>query len=167
MAAVALLPTLLALIVARGDAFAPPGSNVGLSPLLRAPGPERASRRPSTSNLHRRRPHPRAGGKLRSGTALSNGVIIDVDDNFFTYAFCSMGLLYSLGKAYNRYLLEEVAFERRRDQHGDAVLERGDREPGRTKSRSDAATELGRRGRGPTSRLGMGILASPCGRAAE
>lgn len=47
-------------------------------------------------------------------TALSNGVIIDVGDNFFTAAFFGIGLFYSLGKAYNRYLLEEVAFEQRK-----------------------------------------------------
>lgn len=39
---------------------------------------------------------------------------MDVDDNFFTAAFFSIGLFYSLGKAYNRYLLEEVAFEQRK-----------------------------------------------------
>lgn len=49
-----------------------------------------------------------------SSTAINNGIIIDVDDNFFTAAFFSIGLFYSLGKAYNRYLLEEVAFEQRR-----------------------------------------------------
>ena len=49
-----------------------------------------------------------------STTTLQNGVIIDVDDNFFTAAFFSIGLFYSLGKAYNRYLLEEVAFEQRK-----------------------------------------------------
>lgn len=47
-------------------------------------------------------------------TTLQNGIIIDVDDNFFTASFFSIGILYSLGKAYNRYLLEEVAFEQRR-----------------------------------------------------
>ena len=49
-----------------------------------------------------------------TSTTLQNGVIIDVDDNFFTAAFFSIGLFYSLGKAYNRYLLEEVAFEQRK-----------------------------------------------------
>jgi hypothetical protein len=39
---------------------------------------------------------------------------MDVDDNFFTATFFSIGLFYSLGKAYNRYLLEEVAFEQRK-----------------------------------------------------
>ena len=49
-----------------------------------------------------------------SPTLLLNGIIMDVPDDFFTYAFFSIGLIYSLGKAYNRYLLEEVAFEQRR-----------------------------------------------------
>lgn len=49
-----------------------------------------------------------------SPTILRNGIIIDVDDNFFTAAFFSIGLFYSLGKAYNRFLLEEVAFEQRK-----------------------------------------------------
>lgn len=44
----------------------------------------------------------------------ANGVIIDVPDGFFTATFFSIGLFYSLGKAYNRYLLEEVAFEQRK-----------------------------------------------------
>mmetsp|Transcript_15093 Transcript_15093/g.30721 ORF Transcript_15093/g.30721 Transcript_15093/m.30721 type:complete len:673 (-) Transcript_15093:306-2324(-) len=51
---------------------------------------------------------------LSSPTILRNGYIIDVDDNFFTTAFFTAGLFYSLGKAYNRYLLEEVAFEQRK-----------------------------------------------------
>ncbi|KAL7436729.1 hypothetical protein ACHAXM_008682 [Skeletonema potamos] len=60
--------------------------------------------------------HTRRHKKLeqKSSTAINNGIIIDVDDNFFTVAFFSIGLFYSLGKAYNRYLLEEVAFEQRR-----------------------------------------------------
>ena len=33
-----------------------------------------------------------------SATRLRNGVIIDVDDNFFTTAFFTMGLFYSLGR---------------------------------------------------------------------
>ena len=35
-------------------------------------------------------------------TTLHNGVIMDVDDNFFTATFFTIGLIYSLGKAYNR-----------------------------------------------------------------
>ena len=54
---------------------------------------------------------------------LRSGVIIDVDDNFFTGAFFGIGLLYSLGKAYNRYLLEEVAFERRKAEARERRLE--------------------------------------------
>ena len=56
-------------------------------------------------------------------TTLYNGVIIDVDDNFFTIAFFSIGLFYSLGKAYNRYLLEEVAFEQRKLEARERRLE--------------------------------------------
>ena len=51
-----------------------------------------------------------------------NGVIIDVPDNFFASAFFSIGLLYGLGKAYNRYLLEEIAFERRRYEERERKL---------------------------------------------
>jgi hypothetical protein len=40
------------------------------------------------------RPH-----KQMSPTLLHNGIIIDVDDNFFTAAFFSIGLFYSLGKS--------------------------------------------------------------------
>ena len=58
-----------------------------------------------------------------SSTAINNGIIIDVDDNFFTVAFFSIGLFYSLGKAYNRYLLEEVAFEQRRLEARERRLE--------------------------------------------
>jgi len=50
----------------------------------------------------------------KTTTALQNGIIIDVPDDFFTATFFSIGLFYSLGKAYNRYLLEEVAFEQRK-----------------------------------------------------
>lgn len=56
-------------------------------------------------------------------TTLQNGIIIDVDDNFFTASFFSIGLLYSLGKAYNRYLLEEIAFEQRRMEITEKRLE--------------------------------------------
>lgn len=58
-----------------------------------------------------------------STTALNNGVIIDVPDDFFTIAFFSIGLFYSLGKAYNRYLLEEVAFEQRKLEARERRLE--------------------------------------------
>jgi len=58
-----------------------------------------------------------------SATRLRNGVIIDVDDNFFTTAFFTMGLFYSLGKAYNRFLLEEVAFEQRKMEARERRLE--------------------------------------------
>eukprot|EP01082_Thalassiosira_pseudonana_P014146 g12287.t1 g12287 contig6:1630659-1631297(+) len=64
------------------------------------------------------RPH-----KQMSPTLLHNGIIIDVDDNFFTAAFFSIGLFYSLGKAYNRYLLEEVAFEQRKLEARERRLE--------------------------------------------
>lgn len=69
--------------------------------------------------------HIRRHNKLvpTSTTALNNGIIIDVDDNFFTVAFFSIGLFYSLGKAYNRYLLEEVAFEQRRLEARERRLE--------------------------------------------
>lgn len=50
----------------------------------------------------------------KTTTTLHNGIIIDVPDDFFTATFFSIGLFYSLGKAYNRYLLEEVAFEQRK-----------------------------------------------------
>eukprot|EP00581_Thalassiosira_minuscula_P007706 CAMPEP_0183710152 /NCGR_PEP_ID=MMETSP0737-20130205/5975_1 /TAXON_ID=385413 /ORGANISM="Thalassiosira miniscula, Strain CCMP1093" /LENGTH=266 /DNA_ID=CAMNT_0025938375 /DNA_START=96 /DNA_END=896 /DNA_ORIENTATION=- len=56
-------------------------------------------------------------------TTLYNGVIIDVPDNFFTFTFFSIGLFYSLGKAYNRYLLEEVAFEQRKLEARERRLE--------------------------------------------
>lgn len=46
-----------------------------------------------------------------------------MDDNFFTIAFFSIGLFYSLGKAYNRFLLEEVAFEQRRFEARERRLE--------------------------------------------
>ena len=55
-------------------------------------------------------------------TRLYNGVIIDVPDNFFTSAFFTIGLTYSLGKAYNRYLLEEIAFERRKMEAREEIL---------------------------------------------
>ncbi|KAL7481963.1 hypothetical protein ACHAW6_007642 [Cyclotella cf. meneghiniana] len=83
------------------------------------------SRTPSslstTSQLHhessinnRRQLLPQCSSQYRSHcTTLNNGIIMDVDDNFFTATFFSIGLFYSLGKAYNRYLLEEVAFEQR------------------------------------------------------
>jgi len=58
-----------------------------------------------------------------SSTSLNNGVIIDVPDDFFTIAFFSIGLFYSLGKAYNRYLLEEVAFEQRKLEARERRLE--------------------------------------------
>eukprot|EP00585_Thalassiosira_rotula_P012493 CAMPEP_0196132414 /NCGR_PEP_ID=MMETSP0910-20130528/2051_1 /TAXON_ID=49265 /ORGANISM="Thalassiosira rotula, Strain GSO102" /LENGTH=145 /DNA_ID=CAMNT_0041392021 /DNA_START=120 /DNA_END=553 /DNA_ORIENTATION=- len=58
-----------------------------------------------------------------TSTTLYNGIIIDVDDNFFTIAFFSIGLFYSLGKAYNRYLLEEVAFEQRKMESRERKLE--------------------------------------------
>ena len=48
---------------------------------------------------------------------------MDVDDNFFTATFFSIGLFYSLGKAYNRYLLEEVAFEQRKMEARERRLE--------------------------------------------
>ncbi|KAK1748963.1 hypothetical protein QTG54_000902 [Skeletonema marinoi] len=69
--------------------------------------------------------HIRRHNKLvhTSSTAINNGIIIDVDDNFFTVAFFSIGLFYSLGKAYNRYLLEEVAFEQRRLEARERRLE--------------------------------------------
>lgn len=51
------------------------------------------------------------------------GVIIDVGDNFFTFTFFAIGLTYSLGKAYNRYLLEEVAFEQRKMESRERRLE--------------------------------------------
>lgn len=56
-------------------------------------------------------------------TTLHNGIIMDVDDNFFTATFFSIGLFYSLGKAYNRYLLEEVAFEQRKMEARERRLE--------------------------------------------
>jgi hypothetical protein len=56
-------------------------------------------------------------------TRLYNGVIIDVPDNFFTSAFFTIGLTYSLGKAYNRYLLEEIAFERRKMEAREEILQ--------------------------------------------
>lgn len=55
-------------------------------------------------------------------TRLYNGIIIDVSDNFFTSAFFTIGLTYSLGKAYNRYLLEEIAFERRKMEAREEIL---------------------------------------------
>ncbi|KAL7530785.1 hypothetical protein ACHAXR_004919 [Thalassiosira sp. AJA248-18] len=58
-----------------------------------------------------------------TSTRLYNGIIIDVDDNFFTFTFFSIGLFYSLGKAYNRYLLEEVAFEQRKFEARERRLE--------------------------------------------
>jgi hypothetical protein len=58
----------------------------------------------------------------RTTTRLYNGVIIDVPDNFFTSAFFTIGLTYSLGKAYNRYLLEEIAFERRKMEAREEIL---------------------------------------------
>lgn len=58
-----------------------------------------------------------------SSTTLHNGIILDVDDNFFTYTFFSIGLFYSLGKAYNRYLLEEIAFEQRKLEARERILE--------------------------------------------
>lgn len=58
-----------------------------------------------------------------SSTALQNGIILDVDDNFFTYTFFSIGLFYSLGKAYNRYLLEEIAFEQRKYESRERILD--------------------------------------------
>jgi len=58
-----------------------------------------------------------------SPTVLHNGVIIDVPDDFFTLSFFSIGLFYSLGKAYNRYLLEEVAFEQRKLEARERRLE--------------------------------------------
>lgn len=69
--------------------------------------------------------HIRRHNKLvqTSSTVLNTGIIIDVDDNFFTVAFFSIGLFYSLGKAYNRYLLEEVAFEQRRLEARERRLE--------------------------------------------
>ena len=72
---------------------------------------------PSPSLIHQRvAPQP-------SATRLRNGIIIDVSDNFFTVAFFTMGLFYSLGKAYNRYLLEEVAFEQRKMEARERRLE--------------------------------------------
>jgi hypothetical protein len=56
-------------------------------------------------------------------TILQNGIIMDVDDNFFTATFFSIGLFYSLGKAYNRFLLEEVAFEQRKLEAREKRLE--------------------------------------------
>ncbi|KAL3766147.1 hypothetical protein ACHAWU_004147 [Discostella pseudostelligera] len=58
-----------------------------------------------------------------TSTTLHNGIILDVDDNFFTYTFFSIGLFYSLGKAYNRYLLEEIAFEQRKLEARERILE--------------------------------------------
>jgi len=66
---------------------------------------------------------PAAAASTTTTTALRNGVIIDVSDNFFTSAFFSIGLFYSLGKAYNRYLLEEIAFERRKLEARERKLE--------------------------------------------
>lgn len=74
------------------------------------------------SGLHKRA--VRRGPASPSPTTLHNGVIIDVSDNFFTLSFFSIGLLYSLGKAYNRFLLEEVAFEQRKVEARERRLER-------------------------------------------
>ena len=76
-------------------------------------------------------------------TALRNGVIIDVSDNFFTSAFFSIGLFYSLGKAYNRYLLEEIAFERRKFEARERKLdEMGGGDGGGGDETSSLVTEL-------------------------
>ena len=65
---------------------------------------------------------PSTQSTTTSTTLYTNGVIIDVPDNFFTATFFSIGLFYSLGKAYNRYLLEEVAFEQRRYEARERAL---------------------------------------------
>ncbi|KAL7526525.1 hypothetical protein ACHAWF_001803 [Thalassiosira exigua] len=127
----------LALAVRGGVAFSPPPSAAparrGRRPRLPPPRPKCPGPvlRPSPSSLF-----APIGSISTSSTALRNGVIIDVDDNFFTYAFFSVGLFYSLGKAYNRYLLEEVAFERRREE---ALERRLDADP--TLSEYDARRE--------------------------
>ena len=74
-------------------------------------------------NLHQPKILKHSSSTTKTSTTLYNGVIIDVDDNFFTIAFFSIGLFYSLGKAYNRYLLEEVAFEQRKLEARERRLE--------------------------------------------
>ncbi|KAL9184949.1 hypothetical protein ACHAXT_002726 [Thalassiosira profunda] len=103
---------LMALSCLRCQAFAPHSTLPTRCSDMQNTRPRRTADAPSIAkrphNIHR----PITPGA--SNTALHNGVIIDVDDNFFTIAFFSIGLFYSLGKAYNRYLLEEVAFEQRK-----------------------------------------------------
>ncbi len=79
-----------------------------------------------SSNINQRtapKPISHSSKPSTTTTVLQNGVIIDVPDNFFTYTFFSIGLFYSLGKAYNRYLLEEVAFEQRKLEARERKLE--------------------------------------------
>lgn len=94
-----------------------------------------------------------------TSTTLHNGIILDVDDNFFTYTFFSIGLFYSLGKAYNRYLLEEIAFEQRKLEARERILESDPTMDELTLRRMESAKWLsvyGRkyRGRGETTASG-------------
>lgn len=116
-----LLAALLALSCCGCRAFAPPST----LPMRRNEMQHQHTHRtPSDATRPRHRPlHRPIDARSATPTALFNGVIIDVDDNFFTIAFFSIGLFYSLGKAYNRYLLEEVAFEQRKMEARERRLE--------------------------------------------
>ena len=103
---------------------------LGLASLTNAFAPSQTSNKmvSSYSNVNRKKMTPSYMPQIRSQqnkqiTTLHNGIIMDVDDNFFTATFFSIGLLYSLGKAYNRYLLEEVAFEQRKMEARERRLE--------------------------------------------
>ena len=106
-------------------AFAPPSSSQ--SPTTAASRPRYQSRR---SFPPPRRPSAAivvstaTPTESTTTTRLYNGVIIDVSDNFFASAFFTIGLTYGLGKAYNRYLLEEIAFERRKMEAREEILAR-------------------------------------------
>lgn len=113
-----MLTMLLALAGHECNAFAP-SSNL---PMQQTNNMMHQQFRKIPQNSHLNRPN-QISHSTPTTTALFNGVIIDVDDNFFTIAFFSIGLFYSLGKAYNRFLLEEVAFEQRRFEARERRLE--------------------------------------------
>lgn len=143
-----LLPLALASLC---DAFAPPQTNPLASIHLHV-----TDKPPTAQHLPQNRSH-----KNHQITTLQNGIIMDVDDNFFTATFFSIGLFYSLGKAYNRYLLEEIAFEQRKMEARERRLEEDPSlsEMDLRREESDSWTSIyGKRSRGRRDRSGDGEL---------
>mmetsp|Transcript_27835 Transcript_27835/g.50333 ORF Transcript_27835/g.50333 Transcript_27835/m.50333 type:complete len:261 (-) Transcript_27835:244-1026(-) len=111
-----LLPVLLALLGCQCQAFSPSST---------LPTQQNKMNNKLQQSILQKISNPKHNRQIQhsSPTTLYNGVIIDVDDNFFTTVFFSIGLFYSLGKAYNRFLLEELAFEQRKLEARERRLE--------------------------------------------